>query len=68
MTPNQIPLPWYNNPLAFSHSLVRRDDVRGYSLPRKGQGYRMFKSISTRKLSSQAARLSLPRNEVFVSG
>ena len=34
----------------------------------RGQGYRMFKSISTRKLSSQAARLSLPRNEVFVSG
>ena len=32
------------------------------------QGYRMFKSMSTRKLSSQAARLSLPRNEVFVSG
>ena len=34
----------------------------------RDQGYRMFKSISTRKLSSQAARLSLPRNEVFVSG
>ena len=32
------------------------------------QGYRMFKSMSTRKLSSHAARLSLPRNEVFVSG
>ena len=26
MTPNQNPLPGYNNPLAFSHSLVRRDD------------------------------------------
>ena len=32
------------------------------------QGYRMLRSISTRKLSSQAARLSLPRREVFVSG
>ena len=36
--------------------------------PGSAQGYRMFKSMSTRKLSSQAARLSLPRNEVFVSG
>ncbi len=36
--------------------------------PREWQGYRMFKSMSTRKPSSQAARLSLPRNEVFVSG
>jgi membrane fusion protein, hemolysin D len=33
-----------------------------------GQGYRVFRSISTRKLSSHAARLSLPRREVFVSG
>src|ERR1700686_3811867 len=36
--------------------------------PDQIQGYRMFRSISTRKLSSQAARLSLPRKEVFVSG
>ena len=36
--------------------------------PLEGQGYRMLRSISTRKLSSQAARLSLPRREVFVSG
>ena len=36
--------------------------------PMRPQGYRMFKTMSTRKLSSQAARLSLPRNEVFVSG
>jgi hypothetical protein len=36
--------------------------------PPQAQGYRMFRSRSTRKLSSQAARLSLPRKEVFVSG
>ena len=36
--------------------------------PVPAQGYRMLSSISTRKLSSQAARLSLPRKEVFVSG
>src|SRR6202035_240289 len=42
--------------------------LSGMMTCRRCQGYRMFKSISTRKLSSQAARLSLPRNEVFVSG
>src|SRR6202048_3978027 len=42
--------------------------VAAINHPGDTQGYRMFKSISTRKLSSQAARLSLPRNEVFVSG
>src|ERR1035441_9428124 len=60
-------------------ALVARQELAGviavaaltplYLLPPcKGQGYRMFRSISTRKLSSQAARLSLPRKEVFVSG
>jgi len=29
MTSNQNTLPWYNNPLAFSHSLFRRDDAVG---------------------------------------
>jgi hypothetical protein len=43
-------------------------DVDIAKFPGQQQGYRMFRSISTRKLSSQAARLSLPRNEVFVSG
>ena len=49
--------------------LFRSTDDLFYSDPSlRRQGYRMFKSMSTRKLSSQAARLSLPRNEVFVSG
>jgi hypothetical protein len=52
---------------AIAYDEIR--DGRGSCLPSPGgQGYRMFKSISTRKLSSHAARLSLPRNEVFVSG
>ena len=43
-------------------------DLRWLEPPYAPQGYRMFRSRSTRKLSSQAARLSLPRKEVFVSG